>query len=747
MAEKDVRDAEQVATSENSLLANDGGTELKILQKINDLYQKRIDEVERVEGDLEEPSEQVLALKLENKILREWNQKSQETIQQLCTEMTETESLLGEKYEQMLKNMEKVPRMIEIEQEKLLKEINELKSRPSDEIVGDSQLVTLKRKLEEVTEERDSLKEETQKLAKVINSIQEGDSLVNSRTQRLEQENADLKARIAELESQSKRSSLSLLDKIDFNSSDGSAIDGCQLEILPLQTESSTTLLPETSETEDIWSNFLKKVENSLKIDPEEFQTVDSVDKLWKIIESNTENAVKSSSNSSNDAEIQVDVPQQLGTVVQTITETANSVVALLETIESHNTDLPIDEIRALLTDFDALLASIKSSAETKIKTKFTKTGDVEITGFVDIPETKFKEFVEKFQTHEKSVNAKITEKNKNDMHAFRRGLASLVPQIEHLRDQIQDKNYYQKENKALLKRIETLEKKIVSLQGTITKTFNSLASSDMLEEKKRTELQQAFKMNDMIGLTLAIQSIGVGMRNEIFAASMESEKSREEVRMMKKKLEDMEKKQEELIKNPVVTEKETKEMEKMMGMQKIAEEESRQMKKYIASVRLELIHLLTETRNQHSSDGTDSSITSDYDTVSLAGLMNDLKREIIMKDEVLKSRQVTVDNLEMCLAEMKRHLDRIEKENHTLTKTNSELSKQLSVVEKEKQEIAEKKEEFDKLVTDNQQELASLKQAKEQLEFEHANQTQTIQHLRRVLEETKRNGNATMRF
>lgn len=111
------------------------------------------------------------------------------------------------------------------------------------------------------------------------------------------------------------------------------------------------------------------------------------------------------------------------------------------------------------------------------------------------------------------------------------------------------------------------------------------------------------------------------------------------------------------------------------------------------------------ETRNQHSMDAADSSgggssITSDFETMSLSGLMNDLKREILTKEEVLKSRQVIIDNLELCLNEMKRHLDRLEKENHTLNKANTDLNKKLSAIEKEKQEVEEKKEEFDKLVS-----------------------------------------------
>lgn len=257
----------------------------------------------------------------------------------------------------------------------------------------------------------------------------------------------------------------------------------------------------------------------------------------------------------------------QLGSSVQNISETQNNVIVMLETIDKHNTGLPINDIKSLLNEFDQFLASVKTSAETKIKTKFHKDGEVETTGFVDIPESKFIELLDQFKTHEKSINQKITQKNAADMHQFRKQIASLIVQVEHLRDQIQDKNFYQKENKLLQKKIETLEKKIQTLNGTISKTFNSLCSSDLLEDKKRTELQQAFKVNDMIGLTLAIQSIGVGMRNEIFAASVESEKSREEVRMLMKKMEAKEKEKEDIIKNTESTRTEMDEMKKMMNV------------------------------------------------------------------------------------------------------------------------------------------------------------------------------------
>lgn len=63
MAEKEVSEVEHGVLEEGAkleldsnsaeILASNGGTELKILKKINEFYQRRINEVERVEGDLE----------------------------------------------------------------------------------------------------------------------------------------------------------------------------------------------------------------------------------------------------------------------------------------------------------------------------------------------------------------------------------------------------------------------------------------------------------------------------------------------------------------------------------------------------------------------------------------------------------------------------------------------------------------------------------------------------------------------
>uniref|UniRef100_A0A336N0G9 CSON009914 protein n=1 Tax=Culicoides sonorensis TaxID=179676 RepID=A0A336N0G9_CULSO len=624
MAEKGVLDCDKVGDEDTIELTSSlvkrsyDSTEMKIIEKINEQYLQQINEVERLEGDLEDPSSEIKAVKLKNKILKEWNQKFQQTIRHLCEEMTEAESILGEKYEMLMKhveNMEKLPQMVEKEQKEILKEINAIKAISSDENIGDTKNVSnlngttedLLKKIEELIEQKEHLQEENQKLSKVINSIKEGDSLLSSRTERLEQENEELKARIAELESLSKRSSLSLLDKIEFNNvntADSGVADELYTETLSAQ--SAVDLYSSTSSTlkdfpinqnEEYWTLFLKKLESSLKIDIQEYLSanINSVEKLWKILESRIDKCERVEK---VEAEVQVDIKNQLSSSVQNLSEIENNVVIMLETIDKHNTGLPLEDIRLLLSEFDEFLTTIQKSIASKITTKIMKNGDVETTGFVDIPESKFKELLDKFKSHEKSINQKITQKNAADMHQFRKQIVSLCVQIEHLRDQIQDKNYYQNENKVLLKKIDTLEKKIQTLNGTITKTFNSLASSDLLEDKKRTELQQAFKMSEMIGITLAIQSIGVAMRNEIFAASVQSEKSREEVRMLTKKIEAKEKEKDDIIKNTEHTRVEMDEMKRAMNTLKMTEEESRQMKKYLQSIKVELIHLVSKIKS-----------------------------------------------------------------------------------------------------------------------------------------------------
>lgn len=185
---------------------------------------------------LQDPHEQIRAIKLKNKILQQWNHTYQETIQHLCEEMSQVESVLGEKYEHLMrhvKSMEEIPQKIDVEHQKLVQEINAIKTGTCDDEIGDTKHVPnhvgtreLKQQLDELRDERDALLEEKQKLSKVITSIQEGDTLVNSRIQRLEQENQELRM---QLESQSKRSSLSLLDKIEFNDineADSGVVDG-----------------------------------------------------------------------------------------------------------------------------------------------------------------------------------------------------------------------------------------------------------------------------------------------------------------------------------------------------------------------------------------------------------------------------------------------------------------------------------------------------------------------------------------
>lgn len=54
------------------------------------------------------------------------------------------------------------------------------------------------------------------------------------------------------------------------------------------------------------WNAFLKKIESSLEIDPQELVSEDPVEKLWKLIETRLAKDEKSSR--TTDAEVQVDI-------------------------------------------------------------------------------------------------------------------------------------------------------------------------------------------------------------------------------------------------------------------------------------------------------------------------------------------------------------------------------------------------------------------------------------------------------
>lgn len=103
---------------------------------------------------------------------------------------------------------------------------------------------------------------------------------------------------------------------------------------------------------------------------------------------------------------------------------------------------------------------------------------------------------------------------------------------------------------------------------------------------------------------------------------------------------------------------------------------------------------------HKSSEDSIGSSITSDLESMSLSSLLSDLKREISVKEDVLKVRKLANDNLEQSLTDCKRKLLQVEGENQTLNRTMSELQESLKMLQNEKVEYEKQITEKNKTVS-----------------------------------------------
>lgn len=104
---------------------------------------------------------------------------------------------------------------------------------------------------------------------------------------------------------------------------------------------------------------------------------------------------------------------------------------------------------------------------------------------------------------------------------------------------------------------------------------------------------------------------------------------------------------------------------------------------------------------HKSSEDSIGSSITSDLESMSLSSLLSDLKREISVKEDVLKVRKLTNDNLEQSLTDCKRKIIHLEGENQTLARATNELRDSLKRLQNEKTEYEKQINEKNKTVSD----------------------------------------------
>lgn len=103
---------------------------------------------------------------------------------------------------------------------------------------------------------------------------------------------------------------------------------------------------------------------------------------------------------------------------------------------------------------------------------------------------------------------------------------------------------------------------------------------------------------------------------------------------------------------------------------------------------------------HKSSEDSIGSSITSDLESISLSSLLMDLKREISVKEDVLKVRKLANDNLEQNLTDCKRKLLHMESDSQALNRTVAELRESLKMLQNEKIEYEKQINEKNKMVS-----------------------------------------------
>jgi len=174
-----------------------------------------------------------------------------------------------------------------------------------------------------------------------------------------------------------------------------------------------------------------------------------------------------------------------------------------------------------------------------------------------------------------------------------------------------------------------------------------------------------------------------------------------------------------------------------------VSAQETEHLKSFMDSIKLELMQLLLN--HQSSTDESIASSLTDLDAMSLSSLVSALKCEISAKDEVLKSKKVSIEQLRTELSECQRKLSRFEDESVTLNRTVQQLGEEVREANEAKHKFEVQANENHSMVIDMQTRLESEKTVCEKLKEECTNQQQTIAHLRHNLEEAKRSGNASV--
>lgn len=224
---------------------------------------------------------------------------------------------------------------------------------------------------------------------------------------------------------------------------------------------------------------------------------------------------------------------QLLTSTIQALTESKCTTVVLLEKLDS-DLHLPMPDLQTLMSELQIFIDNIDAQSKTKLKTTINANGDIDTTGYIDISEDKFLENIKGLKSEQEKLKTSLRKyPNNQTLEQVNSNVSSLLSQLESVRDLTRDKQVLTLENAQLQQTINTLQKQVNTISKILQNSFNSLSSCELILEGKRQQLQQSFKTNQMIGMTITISSLFAAIQNKIATMEGERERSRGRIENM----------------------------------------------------------------------------------------------------------------------------------------------------------------------------------------------------------------------
>jgi len=376
------------------------------------------------------------------------------------------------------------------------------------------------------------------------------------------------------------------------------------------------------------------------------------------------------------------------------------SILELLGKIDS-NLKLFIEykeEPKSLVTDVQELLSSMKQLIE---------EGIFDETLLVDLKE-KHSNIALQLQ------NVEIS----NGVSTVLNGLEVEISRIITKMSQIAEANHEKIESfNSRKQEWENDKEELKELKLTLEGLFQIFLAKADLNEESDLELRETYKVDNAMAIESIVQKICENqaieidsLKTELTAATVSLEQKTIESDGLKAEMAQLTDEN-----NRLKDEVNSAKME-ITNIQ-VSAQETEHLKSFMDSIKLELMQLLLN--HQSSTDESIASSLTDLDAMSLSSLVSALKCEISAKDEVLKSKKVSIEQLRTELSECQRKLSRFEDESVTLNRTVQQLGEEVREANEAKHKFEVQANENHSMVIDMQTRLESEKTVCEKLKEE----------------------------